>query len=137
MAFPRVRDHMDKHLYTLSADVKVTEALEVMLEHRVTGLPVTKKNGTIVGIITETDCLRLLAQDGTTDTIASATVGDFMSPAQALKPDMDIYYAAGVLLRTGFRRVLVEEDGKLVGAITKFDILRAINNGLKGEQKIS
>jgi CBS domain-containing protein len=43
---------------------------------------------------------------------------------------MDIYYAAGLFIDRDFRRFLVVEDGKLVGAITRFDILRAVSANL-------
>jgi CBS domain-containing protein len=47
-----------------------------------------------------------------------------------IPPDMDVYYAAGLFLKVDFRRFPVVEDGKLVGAITRFDILRVIQSNL-------
>ena len=41
---------------------------------------------------------------------------------------MNIYFAAGIFLANRFRRLPVVDDGKLVGAITRFDILRAIRD---------
>jgi CBS domain-containing protein len=43
---------------------------------------------------------------------------------------MDIYFAAGLFIDRDFRRFLVVEDGRLVGAITRFDILRAVSANL-------
>ena len=39
---------------------------------------------------------------------------------------MDVYFAAGLFLKENFRRFPVVENGRLVGAITRFDMLRAI-----------
>jgi CBS domain-containing protein len=39
---------------------------------------------------------------------------------------MDIYYVAGIFLKNKFRRLPVVEDGKIVGAITRFDLLRVV-----------
>jgi CBS domain-containing protein len=47
-----------------------------------------------------------------------------------ISPDIDVYYAAGLFLKNNFRRFPVVEDGKLVGAITRFDILRVIKTNL-------
>jgi CBS domain-containing protein len=47
-----------------------------------------------------------------------------------IPPDMDVYYAAGLFLKGNFRRFPVVEDGKLVGAITRYDILRVIQANL-------
>jgi CBS domain-containing protein len=48
-------------------------------------------------------------------------------------PEMDVYYAAGIFLRGQFRRLPVVDEGQLVGAITRFDILRAIKARLRPE----
>jgi CBS domain-containing protein len=45
---------------------------------------------------------------------------------------MDIYYVAGLFLTKNFRRLPVVEDGRIVGAVTQFDILRAVQRGLAG-----
>jgi CBS domain-containing protein len=41
-------------------------------------------------------------------------------------PTVDIYYVAGIFLKNEFRRLPVVEDGKIVGAITRYDLLRVI-----------
>jgi CBS domain-containing protein len=48
-----------------------------------------------------------------------------------IQPDMDVYYVAGLFLNHTFRRFPVIEDGKLVGAITRFDILRVMEANLR------
>jgi CBS domain-containing protein len=58
-------------------------------------------------------------------------VADIMtSNPETIPPDMDVYFAAGLFLRRQFRRFPVVEDGKLVGTITRFDILRVIRANL-------
>jgi CBS domain-containing protein len=49
---------------------------------------------------------------------------------QTIPPTMDIYYCAGLFMDVSFRRFPVVEDGRLVGAITRFDLLRAVHRYL-------
>jgi CBS domain-containing protein len=56
-----------------------------------------------------------------------ATVAEYMSTdVVTVPPTMDIYYVAGIFLKNKFRRLPVVEDGKIVGAITRFDLLRVV-----------
>lgn len=127
---PVVRDHMDKHVAILHPETDILDAIGFLLEKRVTGAPVVDKSGRLVGILTERDCLRLVAV-GVEGNLPRGSVATFMSPnPQTIPPEMDVYYAAGIFLKNTFRRLLVVEDGKLVGAITRFDILRVIRANL-------
>lgn len=129
---PIVRDHMDPVVHTLRPETDIYDAVDFLLDHRVTGAPVVDARGTLVGIVTEKDCLRLLAI-GAGGEAPRGSVADYMTrEVTTVSPNMDIYFAAGVFLRQVFRRVPVVEDGRLVGAITRFDILRAIQTGLRG-----
>jgi CBS domain-containing protein len=127
---PVVRDYMDRHVATLNPETDILDAVGFLLEKRVTGAPVVDKAGRLVGILTEKDCLRLIAE-GVEGNLPRGSVAQFMSPnPETIPPDMDVYYVAGLFLKRTFRRLLVVEDGKLVGAITRFDILRVIRANL-------
>ncbi len=127
---PVVRDHMDRHVATLRPEMDILDAVGVLLEKRVTGAPVVDRAGRLVGILTEKDCLRLVAA-GVQGNVPRGSVVNFMTTnPETIPPDMDVYYAAGLFLTRDFRRFPVVEDGKLVGAITRFDILRAIQANL-------
>jgi len=127
---PLVRDHMDRHVATLRPETDILDAIGLLLEKHVTGAPVVDKSGRLVGILTEKDCLRLVAA-GVGGSLPRGSVATFMSPnPETIPPDMDVYFTAGLFLKRTFRRFLVVEDGKLVGAITRFDILRVIQANL-------
>ncbi|TNF35901.1 MAG: CBS domain-containing protein [Deltaproteobacteria bacterium] len=126
---PTVREFMDRFVDTVSPDMDVLEAVEFLLAKRITGVPVVSA-GEMVGILTETDCLKLLAK-GSDHDMPRGKVADFMTREVRTVPSkMDIYYAAGIFLQVNFRRLPVVDDGELVGVITRFDILRAIRGGL-------
>jgi CBS domain-containing protein len=127
---PVVRDHMDRHVVTLNPDTAILDAVGVLLEKRVTGAPVVDKGGRVVGILTEKDCLRLVAA-GVAGDLPRGTVASIMTPdPETIPPDMDVYFAAGLFLTRPFRRFPVVEHGRLIGAITRFDILRVIRANL-------
>ena len=80
-----------------------------------------------MGIITETDLLKLVTEgiEGQPPTVA--TVAEYMTTdVVTVPPTVDIYYVVGIFLNNKFRRLPVVEDGKIVGAITRFDLLRII-----------
>ena len=129
--FPKVRDHMDTEVHCLAPETDILDAVDFLLAHRVTGAPVIDSNGRLVGMLSERDCLKLLAK-GIEGHVPRGTVADFMtSEIIAIPPDMDIYWAAGMFLGSTVRRLPVVENDKLVGAITRFDILRVIQATLR------
>jgi len=121
---------MDRNVPTLRPESDILDAIEFLLRKRVTGAPVVDAAGALVGILTEKDCLRLVAE-GVGGNLPRGSVGEFMTPRpETIPPDMDVYYAAGLFLRREYRRFPVVEDGRLVGAITRYDILRVIRANL-------
>ena len=128
---PLVRDFMDKYVDTLSPDTDIREAVDFMLEKRVTGVLVANSKRQLVGILTEYDCLKLLTMGNAQHDIPMGKVKDFMtSDVQTIPSTMDIYYAAGLFVSAKIRRFPVVDNGRIVGAVTRFDILRAVKRHL-------
>ena len=123
---PAVRQYMDTTVPTLSPSMSVLDAVDFLLENGVTGAPVVDDAQRLVGILTERDCLQLVAHAPEPNDIANRVADLMTTEVQSIPPGMDVYYAAGLFLKVSFRRFPVVEDGFLVGAITRFDILRAI-----------
>lgn len=128
--FPIVKDYMDTTVPTVSPEMDIFKAVAFLLEKHVTGAPVVDQAGNLVGMLTEKDCLKVMTMGLDAD-VPKGTVAQFMTKEVIMiPPHMDVYYAAGIFLRNEFRRLSVVENGKLVGAITRFDLLRAINANL-------
>jgi CBS domain-containing protein len=131
---PTVREFMDRHVQTISPESDIMEAVDFLLEKRVTGALVANSKGELVGILTEYDCLRLLTHGDARHEAPEGSVSDFMtSDVQTIPPTMDIYYCAGLFMNVSFRRFPVVENGRLVGAITRFDLLRAVGRSLAAQ----
>jgi CBS domain-containing protein len=131
LILPKVSDYMDTVVQTLNPKTQILDAVDFLLEKHVTGAPVVDGENRVVGILTEKDCLNLLAA-GSDASVPQGTVADFMTTeVQTIPLDMDVYFCAGLFMNTTVRRFPVVDQGKLVGAITRFDILRAIQKNLR------
>jgi len=132
-SIPTVRMYMDTETHALSADDDILVALRHLLDEGVTGAPVVDDQGNVVGKLSEYDCLRLLAE-GRGGDMPHGRVRDFMATTfTTVPPTMDVYYVAGMFLNDPtHRRFMVMEGQRLVGVVTRKDILRAVQAGLKG-----
>ena len=92
--------------------------------------------GNVIGMLTEKDCLKLIAT-GAEGNLPRGCVSEFMTTeVTTISPDMDVYYVAGLFLNYEFRRFPVVEDGRLVGAITRFDILRVMRTYMRRPRNV-
>jgi CBS domain-containing protein len=134
---PTVREFMDRFVDTISPETEIMDAVDFLLEKRVSGALVADSKGKLVGILTEFDCLKLLTLgDAARHDIPRGKVSDFMTAnVKTIPPTMDVYYCAGLFMDVSFRRLPVVDDGRIVGAITRFDLLRAARRYLGVESR--
>ena len=117
---PIVRDTMQSRFHKLTPDTPILEAIRVLIRSNASGLPVVEGKK-LVGFLSSTDCLKLLAE-GVGGDVPDGPVRGFMShEVKTVPPDMDVYYLAGL-----FRRYPVVEDGELIGVISRHDVLEVI-----------
>ncbi len=128
---PVVREYMARKLLTLQSDTGILDVVAFLLKNKISGAPVVDNDKQLVGVISEKDCLNLLAK-GVNANVPHGSVAEFMTTeVETISPDIDLYYAAGLFLKSNYRRFPVVEDGVLVGQISRRDILRAIHHHLK------
>ena len=126
---PSVTEYMTRKLITFKADTEITKVIDSLLENRITGAPVLDNKGDVVGLIDDKDCLNMLFGNAYYNHPAGKeTVANYMSNVmKSISPKDDIIDAANIFIQTKYKRLLVmDEDGKLVGQISRRDILRAI-----------
>ena len=126
-SLPKISEYMDAVVPTLSPETQIMKAVDFLLRHRVTGAPVVDPDGKLLGIITETDLLKLVTEGIQAQPPTEAMVAEYMTTdVVTVPPTVVMYYVAGIYQDNKFRRLPVVKGGKIVGAITRFDLLRVI-----------
>jgi len=125
------RDFMVTRLVTLRPDMDVIKAVQLLLKNRISGAPVVDSDGTYLGIFSEKCSMNVLL-DAAYEQLPSSEVRVFMdTEAQTIKPDTHLLSIAQVFLLTSYRRLPVLEDGRLIGQVSRRDVLKASLNLLK------
>ena len=122
-----VSDYMTRDLISFTPEQNITEVIETIIAHKISGALVVNSNQELVGIISEKDCLRVLLDDVYHNLPPSErNVSNYMSKKVVTVDDtMDVVEVANLFLNSNFRRYPVVRSGKLVGLVSRRDILRA------------
>jgi CBS domain-containing protein len=122
----KVSQYMTKDLICFAPGTALTNAIETLLQNKISGAPVVNAEGKLVGMLSEGDCLKGILT-GSYFEEAGVRVGDVMSEAlHTVDEDTDIVKAAECFVEHGLRRLPVMEEGRLVGQISRRDVLRAV-----------
>jgi CBS domain-containing protein len=135
-----VRELMTRDLAMLRDDESIGAVLRKLLRRRVSGAPVVNAAGKLVGIISEHDLLEWqaaelerLTKDPGLDPqelarhLETESVGALMShPAVTIESTASLASALHLLLERRFRRLPVVEDGRVVGILSRSDVLKAM-----------
>ncbi len=120
-----VREIMKLEVPHLYQNASISDALTMMKKEMVGCLPILDKDNCVVAIVTEQDCMRMIAGVKT-----EVEVADFMSTGVTMiEPDVDIGTAGKMMVDNEFRRLPVVKNGILLGIVTAFDILRFLGSG--------
>ena len=142
----RVQDVMTRSVVSVRADTPVRDVARLLDEHRISGVTVVDETGALLGVVSEADFLveaqggpaavrrsaiaRLFGRAGDPGTPGdrhfAATAGELMtSPVITIGPEELITHAASVMTRERINRLPVVEDGRLVGIVTRADLVRS------------
>lgn len=117
---------MTRAVIALSPDMEILKALLVLAENDIAGAPVVDDAGELVGILTEKDCIRS-ALEATYHSEFGGLVSDFMSAeVSSVQPDDGLVQVAERFLELPYHRYPVLEDNRLVGIISRRDVIRAL-----------
>ena len=142
---------MTREVQTIPASATLEEAARLLIERDITGAPVVDEDGNVVGIVSESDLMSEAKREAALPHIAA--FGFFLAKEEALQriyhggrtlpveglmsrdvvtvtEEMPVQEVADLLVRRKINRVPVLRDGKLVGIITREDVLRGLFGAL-------
>lgn len=122
----KVKHIMTPDVVTVGRNTPISEATELLMKNNITGMPVVEEDMTLVGVITEKDVLRLFYATGHA---SDRTVNDFMTtPAVHFDENEDLQDVCNCLMDNFFRRVPVTSQGKVIGVVSRRDVLAYMSN---------
>ncbi len=143
-----VRDVMTKNVLSITKYESIMQVANILTEKNISGLPVVDKENKVIGIVTQADILSMVgvSREHTFKDLLKYMlgerlperrigdlVGDIMtSPALTIKPDTNVAEAVKIMDEKRIRRLtVVDESNRLIGILTRADILKAVINKLK------
>ncbi len=121
-----VKDYMATGLVSLTPDMGVMEAVQKFLDYRISGAPVLDERGNMIGMLSEMDCLKVVLNAAYYEEMGG-TVSDYMKKdITTVEADTGIVEMAEMFIKSSFRRYPVVSEGKLIGQISRRDVLKAL-----------
>ena len=124
----KIKDCMRRNPLTIDPEANLVQAVETIVDNRLTGITVSEADGTVVGILSELDCIKAVLtaiyNDGDPE---HALVKDAMSTdLVSCAPEDNIVEVARSMVDSRQRRRPVLEQGKLVGQVSSSNVLWAL-----------
>ncbi len=122
----KARDYMARNLVVLAPEMDVLHAIGIFVEKQISGAPVLDRFGTLVGMLSEKDCMRIALAAGYYGEWGGRVEEYMHAPVATIDADMPIVEVAQLFAEREYRRYPVTEDARLVGQISRSDVLRAL-----------
>jgi len=117
------KEIMSKSVLTVDKDMTPNELIKTLVRERVTGLPVVDDEMCLLGVVTEKDILKMLYNKEKSKTVQKLMTRDIVTFDQ----DDDLINIFKCLVNNSFRRVPVMSKGRLVGIISRRDIIKFLS----------
>ena len=116
-------DIMTRKVYTIHPEASAQEAAQLLSQHRISGLPVVNTDHKIIGMVTEADIISKVHREG-------LLVSDIMShEVISIGEDTPVGEIAMLLTERKIKRVPVVQGDKLIGIVSRGDIVHAVAEG--------
>ena len=125
-----VKDYMSKEVITFNKSDSIFEAKRIMLEKKISGAPIINKSGKLIGIISESDLMKQIVDSKYYNMpMSKTTISKYMTKnVDFISPNETIFDVAEKFLRLKRKRFPVMESNKILGIISRVDIISAALN---------
>ena len=119
------RDVMSTTVSTLKADTTVENALKALVNKKVTGMPVVNEKKQMIGMLSEYDILKQIAKQKVFNSENFHEPIEFATSVQSIRDDTPLNEIVHLFVNAKYRRLpVVNENGELVGIITRRDLMK-------------
>ena len=120
----RARDIMTQTVVCTRPEMPIYDAVRLLANRRITGMPVVDEDLKLVGVLSEKDVLRMLYA---TEDSSEQTVSDYMNVgAVSLDVTDTLIDLCDCLTENIFRRIFITDEGRLAGVVSRSDVINAI-----------
>ena len=125
-----VSDIMTHQLIVFKPEDTIHEVMEAFIKNRISGGPVVNEEGDLVGVISEADCMKEISDCRYFNMpILDKSVSYFMTKkVDTIESNMSVFDAAALFSKSSRRRYPVMKDNRLVGQVSRKDIVIAALN---------
>lgn len=119
------KEIMTRDLVRATEGMTIEEALKVLINHRITGLPVVDGKGKMTGVISEYDILSQISKSTKKSSAVFQDIITYSKKVDAVSEDTPLSKIVNEFIDTKFRRLpVVDKNGSLVGIITRRDLMK-------------
>lgn len=118
---------MATDLVCFSPDDDIVYATRILLEKHFSGAPVIDRDGRLVGVLSKKDCMQIVYNTAYHQDWGGQVAHYMSRDVETIDADSDVLEVAEKFMASRFRRFPVLRDGRLVGQISRCDVLRAID----------
>lgn len=121
-----IGDYMTRDVIVLSPRTSVHQALSLLLANDISGAPVVDERGEVVGMLTGRDVLGAIYDASYHQDLGGPVSAYMARDVRSVDVDADVMEVIELFLKTPFRRFPVMRGTRLVGLISRRDVMRAI-----------
>lgn len=116
---------MSGDLVHATDDMTIEDALKILINYRITGLPVVDNNGKMMGVLSEYDILSQISDSKSENKNLFQQIITFSRKVDSIAEDTPLSKIVREFIETKYRRLpVVDKEGKLVGIITRRDLMK-------------
>ena len=122
-----VNEHMDRQPVLLSPSMSLATAVELLLTNKKIGAPVVEADGKLVGFLSQQDCLAVMLKSSYHCDLIAIVKDCMRTDVLSVTPESSVLHLAEQMLGPKPKIYPVVEEGKVVGTISRANVLEAIN----------